>query len=721
MKKIALCLALILCLLPLTGCFEKGLSAYEIAVKNGFEGSEQEWLASLKGEKGETGAAGPEGSRGLLGLEGKPGQDGAPGKEGLHVTDAKVNDLLHLILTMSDGSEIDAGYVGVDREKGTGLPVFSSDSECIRPGDVYILDTNMRHLTWESDNPAVARVTQDGLILGISEGECVISATSYSGEKAECHIRVAAFTYSLKANGCIAITGYDGILENVVIPSEINGRTVDEIAPYAFMMKETITSLQLPDTVTRIGSGAFSNCTKLSSVDFGEGLTFIGSAAFSLTALRSLTLPESLLEIDYTAFCECSELESVSIPSKVKEIRAYTFSDCTKLTSLSLGSIVEIKASAFRGCTALKAVVLPATLVSVGEEAFKGCSMLADVTIQNPATILDPTAFKDTLYEQPPVEDVFVEADVTMYASGTTNVRPSPDFDNEPVDWLTAGQAVHVIGINAYSKWYKIELNGKELYVRMSTLQAVAPLPDKTGREVFDIAMTYLQALENFHVESKTVSILSQEGAGEDQTSRQTIWEIINAQNYNKEAPAFSLLTRAGDDVETAAFLSEILYIDGFAYVKKEDARQKVACSFADLNFDISASVFPTGLQFSDFSQVSVQKEDSTGTYRLILTGISESAFTTYILKLTEDQFESKEEYEATKKLVTPLYQNFTIEFCVNRDQKLVRVQQTGADFSLTTEDGQTQIRQTSFEAVFSESPEEIKAPADADSYELVS
>ena len=116
-----------------------------------------------------------------------------------------------------------------------------------------------------------------------------------------------------------------------------------------------------------------------------------------------------------------------------------------------------------------------------------------------------------------------------------------------------------------------------------------------------------------------------------------------------------------------------------------------------------------------------MQKEDSTGTYRLILTGISESAFTTYILKLTEDQFESKEEYEATKKLVTPLYQNFTIEFCVNRDQKLVRVQQTGADFSRTTEDGQTQIRQTSFEAVFSESPEEIKAPADADSYELVS
>lgn len=33
----------------------RGLSAYEIAVKNGFEGSEQDWLASLKGEPGAAG------------------------------------------------------------------------------------------------------------------------------------------------------------------------------------------------------------------------------------------------------------------------------------------------------------------------------------------------------------------------------------------------------------------------------------------------------------------------------------------------------------------------------------------------------------------------------------------------------------------------------------------------------------------------------------------
>ena len=42
----------------------QGLSAYQIAVQNGFEGTEEEWLASLKGEKGDTGDKGDKGDDG---------------------------------------------------------------------------------------------------------------------------------------------------------------------------------------------------------------------------------------------------------------------------------------------------------------------------------------------------------------------------------------------------------------------------------------------------------------------------------------------------------------------------------------------------------------------------------------------------------------------------------------------------------------------------------
>lgn len=60
-------------------------SAYAIAVKNGFEGSEEEWLKSLvgpQGPKGETGATGPKGDTGATGPQGPRGEKGEKGDTG---------------------------------------------------------------------------------------------------------------------------------------------------------------------------------------------------------------------------------------------------------------------------------------------------------------------------------------------------------------------------------------------------------------------------------------------------------------------------------------------------------------------------------------------------------------------------------------------------------------------------------------------------------------
>lgn len=69
----------------------KGYSAYEVAVINGFKGTEEEWLASLKGERGEQGKQGEPGTvvfeeltdeqKELL--KGNPGEDGEDGKDGV--------------------------------------------------------------------------------------------------------------------------------------------------------------------------------------------------------------------------------------------------------------------------------------------------------------------------------------------------------------------------------------------------------------------------------------------------------------------------------------------------------------------------------------------------------------------------------------------------------------------------------------------------------------
>ena len=61
----------------------EGKSAYAIAVEHGYEDSEDKWLLSLKGEKGDTGERGEKGDTGDRGLQGVPGEKGEKGDAGV--------------------------------------------------------------------------------------------------------------------------------------------------------------------------------------------------------------------------------------------------------------------------------------------------------------------------------------------------------------------------------------------------------------------------------------------------------------------------------------------------------------------------------------------------------------------------------------------------------------------------------------------------------------
>ncbi len=61
---------------------QDGKSAYEIAKEHGYEGTEEEWLASLKGEKGDKGDTGAQGAKGDKGDQGEPGAQGEKGDKG---------------------------------------------------------------------------------------------------------------------------------------------------------------------------------------------------------------------------------------------------------------------------------------------------------------------------------------------------------------------------------------------------------------------------------------------------------------------------------------------------------------------------------------------------------------------------------------------------------------------------------------------------------------
>ena len=63
-----------------------------------------------------------------------------------------------------------------------------------------------------------------------------------------------------------------------------------------------IRSVVLPDSLIRIGNGAFWGCSRLKWIRFGENLRIIGARSFSSTGLKSLFLPDSVTNIGRDAF-----------------------------------------------------------------------------------------------------------------------------------------------------------------------------------------------------------------------------------------------------------------------------------------------------------------------------------------------------------------------------------------------------------------------------------
>ena len=154
-------------------------------------------------------------------------------------------------------------------------------------------------------------------------------------------------------------------------------------------------SYAIPDSVTSIGSYAFSFCTSLTSVTIPDSVTSIGEWAFNYCrSLTSVTIPNSVTIIGDSAFSNCKSLTSVAIPDSVTSIGSYAFDHCTSLTSVTIpDSVTSIGGSAFRGCSSLTSVAIPNSVTIIGDDAFRGCSSLTSVTIPDSVTSIGDGAF----------------------------------------------------------------------------------------------------------------------------------------------------------------------------------------------------------------------------------------------------------------------------------------------------------------------------------------
>ena len=192
---------------------------------------------------------------------------------------------------------------------------------------------------------------------------------------------------------------YDEYQGVVKIPSTFFYKGMEyhvvSIGSGAFRECSGLTSLILPKSLTSIGDYAFYGCSGLTSITLPDGLTSIGERTFQFcSGLTSITLPKSLTSIGSVAFSGCSGLTSIILPDGLTSIGERTFQYCSSLTSINFSEgLTSIGSEAFSCCYGLTSINLPEGLTSIGGEAFESCSGLTSITLPESLTLIAESAF----------------------------------------------------------------------------------------------------------------------------------------------------------------------------------------------------------------------------------------------------------------------------------------------------------------------------------------
>lgn len=100
--------------------------------------------------------------------------------------------------------------------------------------------------------------------------------------------------------------------ENTAYTFPLTTRT---ILPYAFAHAQSLETIQLPEKLESIGTGAFSNCSDLKDITLPQAIELIPALAFyRCISLETVKLPDSLIEIGHRAFSYCSSLSQMIMP-----------------------------------------------------------------------------------------------------------------------------------------------------------------------------------------------------------------------------------------------------------------------------------------------------------------------------------------------------------------------------------------------------------------------
>jgi|GEM_PF-4467689 len=190
----------------------------------------------------------------------------------------------------------------------------------------------------------------------------------------------------------LTVTYADFSTTDLVIPAYIDGHPVTAIGDN--LLNDTpnpnLKSVVIPDTVKRIGFGAFGNCINLESVVMSDNIEYVEDYAFLNTGLtnNSDQWEDGALYMGKFLYGVSKDyVGDFIVKNGTKVIGNYCFGGqnrygCERMTKVSIpDTVVQIGLFAFYNCKGLTSIEIPTSVRHIGNCAFGNCSNLSTISI----------------------------------------------------------------------------------------------------------------------------------------------------------------------------------------------------------------------------------------------------------------------------------------------------------------------------------------------------
>ncbi len=254
----------------------------------------------------------------------------------------------------------------------------SSTIKCSDVAKISDADYESCNITFDDKGNAKVSIVGKGKF----EGMAVCNANKNSATvSSDCSADAKYFSYE-EVEGGISITGYN--IEggtDVVIPSQIDGKTVVAIADYAF------TTFGVIPTLTAYNNDY--NDYKVSLLSYNSNNNYVvkplASPDVEGLGITSVIIPNTITSIGARAFAY-NKLTNVEIQSSVAEIGNYAFA-YNKLTNVTIPSSVTLIARYAFAYNKITSITFPDTLITLGCNVFYGNPIMEDSTYSFPSNV----------------------------------------------------------------------------------------------------------------------------------------------------------------------------------------------------------------------------------------------------------------------------------------------------------------------------------------------